>query len=158
MGGLLAARLASALGASGMICLDAALPPESGQTATVDPAFHSFVKSLPLEDGTLPPWNEWWPIDVFEGVDVSPDLRARVLGDIPRLPLNWFDDTFEMPPWPETKRAFVRTSSTFIQAAQQAEALGWAVEKLRGTHMHPATHPDQTAKAIISCCRKMGLV
>lgn len=158
MGGLLAARLAGQLGAAGMICLDASIPPETGETPTVEPAFHDFVKGLPNQDGLLPPWHEWWPVDVFAGAEISSQMRARVLSDIPRLRLDWFDDTFDMPNWSGAKRAYLRTSPAFIDEAKKADALGWDVAKLRGTHMHPATEPQETADAIVSCCQRMGIL
>jgi len=158
MGGLLAARLASELAAAGVVCLDANIPPETGYTPTVDPAFHEFVKSLPHDDGLLPPWQDWWPVDAFGEAHISPELKLRILNEIPRLQLGWFDDAFDMPNWADTKKAFLRTSPIFIEEANKASALGWSVVKLRGTHMHPTIQPDETAEAIILCCQQMGLM
>ena len=158
MGGLLAARLASELEAIGVICLDANMPPELGPTPTVDPEFHAFVKTLPLDNGLLPPWHKWWPRDVFEGTNISPALKADILDEIPRLRLEWFADHFDMPSWAETKRGYLRTSPVFANEAKMAEERGWTVIKLKGTHMHPAIEPIETAKAIMLCCQKMGVL
>ncbi|MGD1933631.1 MAG: alpha/beta fold hydrolase [Candidatus Phaeomarinobacter sp.] len=157
MGGLLAARLAADIHAAGFICLDARIPPASGPTQPVEPEFHDFLRTLPLSDGHLPPWQDWWEVDAFEGADISEDTRKTVLSDIPSLPLSWFDDAFEMPDWSGIRKGFVRTSHTFIDEARRAEADGWPVIRLKGTHLHPATKPEETAQAIIACCADMQI-
>jgi pimeloyl-ACP methyl ester carboxylesterase len=157
MAGLLAARLASALDASGVICLDASMPPEAGATPTLGPSFRSLLATLPVEDGRLPPWHQWWPGDVFQNVAIAPDVRAQVIRDIPRLRLDWFDDAFDMPDWARAKRAFIRTGAWFDAEADRAEARGWPTIRLNGTHLHPATHPEETAAAILDCIARMGV-
>ncbi|MEM8697383.1 MAG: alpha/beta fold hydrolase [Pseudomonadota bacterium] len=157
MGGLLAARLAGDLGAAGMICLDAAIPPETGETPTVEPAFRAFLDTLPLRDGRLPRWADWWDLDVFENIGIPADARAAAVRDMPRLPLRWFDDAFAMPDWSAARRGFVRTSLTFVEEARKAEAMGWPVVRLKGIHLHPMTAPAETAEAILACSAAMGL-
>src|SRR5262245_58007283 len=63
MAGLLAARLASELRASAVICLDANMPPEDGATPPVEPSFLKVIDALPVENGQLPQWHLWWPGD-----------------------------------------------------------------------------------------------
>lgn len=157
MGGLLAARLAADLRASGMICLDAAIPPESGTVLPVEPSFRAFLDTLPLDDGLLPPWNDWWPNDIFDGTDVCDAARDAFLADIPALRLDWFDDDFAMPDWSTAARAYLRTSLSFVEEARRAEARGWPVVRLKGTHLHPLAAPEETANAILQCCAAMGL-
>jgi len=157
MGGLLAARLAADIHAAGFICLDARMPQPSGPTPPADPEFHDFLRTLPLKEDHLPPWQDWWDTDVFEGTGISEDHRKAVLSDIPSLPLSWFDDAIEMPDWSGLRKGFVRTSHTFIDEARRAEAAGWPVIRLKGTHLHPATHPEETAQAIIQCCADMQI-
>jgi pimeloyl-ACP methyl ester carboxylesterase len=155
MAGLLAARLASDLKASGVICLDANMPPETGPTPPVEQSFRPILSSLPTEDGYLPPWHKWWPVDAFEGAPIDADLRARVESEIPRLKLTWFDDEFAMPDWSQAKRAFIRTGKWFDQEADKAEERGWCVVRLAGTHLHPTTRPAETASAILKCVEAM---
>jgi pimeloyl-ACP methyl ester carboxylesterase len=156
MAGLLAARLASAIGAHSVICLDANMPNELGPTLPVDPSFRNFLNTLPTTDGILPPWREWWPVDIFANVSITAALRNQVLGEMPRLGLDWFDDVFEMPDWSDAKRGFIRTSAWFDQEADRAEARGWPTVRLDGTHLHPTTHGVETAGAIVDCARQLG--
>jgi pimeloyl-ACP methyl ester carboxylesterase len=157
MGGLLAARLASDLRAAAMICLDASMPPESGPTPPVGPAFRATLEDLPVTDGFLPPWHEWWSGDAFEGAQVTPEVRALVVAEIPRLRKDWFDDEFQMQDWSATKRAFIRTGKWFDSEADKAAALGWPVVRLQGTHLHPTTCPEETASAIIRCIEALDI-
>jgi len=157
MGGLLAARLAADIHAAGVICLDARIPPETGPVNPVEPEFRKFLDTLPLTDGTLPPWHEWWDVDVFGDTNLPSDRREAVLADIPALPLTWFDDQFDMHDWSGIRKGYVRTSHTFIEETRKAEAMEWSTVRLRGTHLHPATEPEETAQALIDCCYLMGL-
>ncbi|WP_299321489.1 alpha/beta hydrolase [Parasphingopyxis sp.] len=157
MGGLLAARLAADLNASGMICLDAAIPPDSGTVLPVEPTFRAFLDTLPVQDGVLPPWNDWWTVDIFEGGDVSDAEKETFLADIPALRRDWFDDSFAMPDWSRAKRTYLRTSLSFVEEARRAGSLGWPVIRLKGTHLHPFAEPEETADAILQCRAAMGL-
>jgi Alpha/beta hydrolase family len=151
MAGLLAARVASALRADRVVCLDANMPPETGPTPPVDAAFQAFLRTLPIASGVLPPWHEWWPVDVFNGVPVDAGLRDQVLSEVPRLRLDWFDDAFEMPDWSRASQGYIRTSPWFDREADRAEARGWPTIRLDGTHLHPTTHGEETARAIMAC-------
>lgn len=159
VGHSMASRLAACLSAgfdrSAVLCLDADRPPESGATSPVTTEFRAFLETLPLDAGRLPPWHRWWPNDVLEGTGMDEIGRTGLLADIPRLPLAWFDDDFTMPDWSHAGRAYVRTSLSFVEEARRAESDGWAVVRLKGTHIHPAAEPGETAAAILQCCRTL---
>jgi pimeloyl-ACP methyl ester carboxylesterase len=61
-GGLLAAHVAGSRNARALVCLDARMPPEAGLTAPAEPWFYSFVHTLPVSNGRLPRWNQWWGV------------------------------------------------------------------------------------------------
>lgn len=156
MGGRLAAKLAAETNAAGFICLDAAIPPPAGPMQPVEPDFLNFLKSLPRnDDGRLPPWHEWWPVDPFDGAPISEPLRTAIETSNPALALDWFDDIIEMPDCSSTRAGFVRTSRAFAEDARRAEAFGWPVLKLRGTHLHPALEPDETVDALVECYHRI---
>jgi len=157
MAGLLAARLASEMNAAGVICLDANIPPEAGQSPAVHGEFHQFLKGLPLKNGRLPKWNLWWGADLLEGISVSQAYKDTFVEELPEFELDWFDDAFDMPDWSTAQKGFVRTSPVFVEEANNAEALGWAVVRLKGTHLHPALEPEETANALLECSALMGL-
>lgn len=158
MGGLLAARLAGDSGAAGVICLDAAIPPAEGSVRPVESAFRSFLDTLPRANGKLPPWNDWWALDIFEGATVPARVKQAFLEDIPRLAPGWFDDDVPMPDWSAAQTGFIRTSLSFVADARNADAMGWPVVKRKGTHLHPTIAPEDTAQAILECGAMMGLI
>lgn len=139
------------LGAAAFISLDGDIPPKAGSTPPVDASFLKLVDNLPQQDGILPPWHEWWPVDPLEGVEVDPEFRARIFAGIPRLPRRWFDDAFDMAPWDNAKKGFVRLGAWYDKSADVAKRDGWATVRIAGTHMHPATRPRETAQAIQDC-------
>ncbi|MCR9239939.1 MAG: alpha/beta hydrolase [Rhodobiaceae bacterium] len=157
-GGFLAAFLAGTLNAKSFICLDAMMPPERGVTPPVEPAFLKFVRSLPITDGLLPIWTDWWEGDLLAEAPISPGLKTTFLAELPRLPLAWFDDSFEMPDWSCAKRGFIQTSPAFHDEAKRAEERGWPVIRLTGTHLHPALAPKETAAALVDASRRFSMI
>lgn len=157
-GGLLAAYLAGTLNAKSFICLDAMMPPERGGTPPIEPGFLKFVHTLPTEDGLLPIWTDWWEGDLLAEAPMSPDVKADFLAELPRLPLTWFEDSFEMPNWSCAKRAFIQTSPVFHDEAKRAEERGWPVIRLKGTHLHPALEPMETATALVDAYRRFSTI
>ena len=157
-GGLLAAHLAGPLKAKAFICLDAMMPLERGPTPPVEADFMSFVRSLPTDKGLLPIWTDWWDSDLLAGAPMDKDTKVQFLAELPRLPLSWFDDAFDMPNWSACARGFVQTSPVFEDEANRAEELGWPVIRLKGTHLHPALAPGETAQAVIDICRTLSVI
>ncbi len=155
MGSLLAARLAAEYPRSGMICLDGDVPRASGPIPPVADSFRPVLDQLPQEDGILPPWDRWWPLDPFEGWPVSDQEKARITSDIPQLPHSWFDDQFEMPDWDHAAKGFVQLCPWFDSEAARAEKMGWPIVRVKGIHLHPAVEPAETASAIITCLTQM---
>lgn len=157
-GGLLAAYLAGTLKARAFICLDAMMPPERGLTPPVDPEFMNFVRSLPTEEGMLPIWTDWWDADLLANAPLDMNTKAMFIAELPRLPLTWFDDAFEMPDWSSSARGFIQTSPVFDNEAIRAEGRGWPMICLKGTHLHPALAPTETAGALLDMCRVLSVI
>lgn len=157
-GGLVAASLAASLRAKAVICLDAMMPPEKGLTPPVEADFMSFVRTLPIDEGLLPIWTDWWDGDLLAGTPTDNASKALFLAELPRLPLSWFEDAFEMPDWSACARGYIQTSPVFEDEASRAEELGWPVARLKGTHLHPALAPAETAQALIDICRTLSAI
>ncbi len=157
-GGLLAAHLAGTLKAKAFICLDAMMPPEQGKTSPVEPDFMHFIRSLPTENGLLPVWTDWWEDDLLANTAMSTKLRATILSELPRLHVDWFDDSFDMPNWSRSTRGYIQTSPVFNDEAKRANEHGWPVITLQGTHLHPALSPKETARAIMDMCQNMAVI
>ncbi len=157
-GGLIAARLASALNASAFICLDAMMPPETGPVPPVESEFLTFVQTLPLQDGLLPVWTDWWEADLLGAVPISPELKETFQAELPRLSLDWFEDCFDMPDWSASARGYVQTSPVFDDEAHRAWARRWPVISLNGTHLHPMIAPEETATALVEICQQLAAI
>ncbi len=140
---------------AGLVIVDGFIPPARGSAPPSDGALLELIRTLPSVDGVLPPWNEWWKTESnretvgLTALDARPDLLEQVVAGLPRMTVSWFDDIIELPAWREKPAAFVRTSAYYDFSARAAEGLGWRVERLIGTHLHPLLAPDETADAII---------
>eukprot|EP00439_Symbiodinium_sp_Y106_P088689 s1_g1225.t1 len=132
------------------------IPPERGAVPPVEPEFLAFVQSLPIQDGLLPVWTDWWEGDVLGAVPISLEVKQRFQAEQPRLSPDWFADSFDMPDWSASPRGYLQTSPVFADEARRAKALGWPVVSLTGTHLHPMLAPGETATALIDICRDLG--
>jgi hypothetical protein len=153
------ADLALRTAARGLIMVDGEIPPASGPVPPGRESFRAFVLGLAGDDGWLPRWSEWWrdhPRRSFTGIDeLACDANAFELfeNDQPRVPAAWFDDTIDIAPWTDSPAGYVQTSRFYDHSAEDAEARGWPILRLPGTHLHPTLQPDETARAIavIAC-------
>jgi hypothetical protein len=151
--GMLLPAIAANTGARGVIFVDANVPPASGAVPPVDPEFMKFVRTLPIVDGKLPLWSEWWPKAAMAKLLPNEAERSRFDADLPQLTLDWFDDIVDVPAWDALHIGYVQTSERFSGEAENARARGWPVVALQGSHLHPLLAPVETAAAILAVCR-----
>ena len=154
------ADLASRVAARGLIMVDGEIPPASGSVPPGSKAFRAFVLNLAGADGWLPRWSEWWrdhPRRSFTGIDeLARDANAFELfeNDQPRVPAAWFDDTIDLAVWAHRPAGYIQTSKFYDHSAEDAEARGWPLVRLNGTHLHPTLQSDEAARAIaLIACR-----
>jgi hypothetical protein len=146
--GLLLPALAGPLNAWGLIFLDARMPPAQGPTPPAEPEFHAFVKALPVEQGRLPKWSQWWGPGGVATLIPNQWTREAFEADLPRLRPEWFDDAIETPPWEHLRVGYLQTSPRLADQAAVAGARGWPLQTLAGTHLDPFLRPGETALAI----------
>jgi len=122
-----------------------------------------FIKSLAGPDGMLPIWSRWFTGDTHRaslvGVDIlarDPVAFAEFESGLPRLSVDWFDDTIELAKWDRIPAGFIQTSAIYDHSAAEAQRRGWPVARLRGTHLHPTLSPAETAGAIIAMSHQLG--
>lgn len=158
----LVADLATKLPVRGIIIVDGDVPPSQGAASPVRPAFHDFIKGLAGADGTLPIWSRWFAGDTrrmsLVGLDIlasDPVAFAQFESELPRMHVGWFDDTIELANWDHVPAGFIQTSTIYDHAAAEAQARGWPVTRLQGTHLHPTLRPAETASAILSVSRQL---
>lgn len=132
-----------------IVFMDAALPPESGSYVLAPPRFAEFIAKLPLADGLLPPWTDWWDRDVIEGLFPNSYWYQRVRNDQPRLAPDYFADQLTVSDgWVERGNAYLAFGDTYADEVVRAERYGWPTQRLVGGHMHHLHDPMGVASAI----------
>jgi hypothetical protein len=159
----LAVDLATRLPMRGVIIVDGDVPPSHGAASPVRPALHDHVKNLAGADGTLPIWSQWFFGDArrasLVGIDIlarDPVAFAQFESELPKMHVDWFDDTIELPRWDHVPAGFIQTSTIYDHAAAEAQRRAWPVTRLNGTHLHPMLRPAETADAILGISRRLG--
>jgi hypothetical protein len=108
-------------------------------------------------DGTLPPYHEWFPPGALADWVPDPQRRRRLIAEIPRMPVAYFDE----PAPPARLResvacAFVRLSAPLDAAADKAERLGWWVARRDWDHLRMLSDPEGVADLIVQAISATG--
>jgi hypothetical protein len=135
--------------ARGAVFVDA-MPPQPGRSwfDTAPPGLETQLRGL-ADHGVLPPYHEWFPPGVLE--DLVPDLarRRRLIAEIPRLPVAYFDEPAPPARFAESVAcAFLRFGAPFDRAADKAERLGWWVARRDWDHLRMLSDPHAVADLI----------
>ena len=161
---VLAAELATKLPARGVIIVDGDVPPPQGATSPVRPALREFIRSLADPAGTLPIWSKWYSGDPqrtsLVGLDIlasDPAAFAEFEDGLPKMRVDWFDDTIELASWDHLPAGYIQTSKIYDHAILEAQRRGWPVARLHGTHLDPTLRPVETADAILSMACRLGI-
>jgi hypothetical protein len=159
----LVADLATKLPTRSVTIVDGEIPPSQGAASPVRPALRDFIRSLAKADGSLPLWSRWFSGDAqrasLVGIDVlasDPVAFAEFENGLPKMRVDWFDDTIELASWDHIPAGFIQTSKIYDHAAAEARRRGWPVTQLQGTHLDPTLRPVETAEAILSMSRRLG--
>lgn len=151
--GVLLPAIAEALDASAAVFVDAVLPhPGTSWLATVSEELREQVAGL-VHDGRLAPWHTWFPPEVLHRLLPDPDVRARIVAEIPSVPVAYLAE-----PAPETRLshgvhcAYVRLSDAYDDEAAEAERRGWWVRRADMDHLAIVTRPERIAALIIEAC------
>jgi hypothetical protein len=158
----LVADLAHRLPCGGVIIVDGDVPPQQGPASPVRPALRDFIGSIAASDGTLPIWSRWFANDPRRASLIGLDLLARdriafaeFERGLPKLSVDWFDDTIELRNWDHVPAGFIQCSPIYDHGALEARRRGWPVIRLEGTHLHPTLQPAETMLAILSMSRQL---
>ena len=142
----------------GTVFVDAALPPDHGETALAPTALYEFLQGLADEAGMLPPWTQWW--DDADVAALFPDARVRadVEREQPRIALSYFDTRVAVHPgWRDLPAAYVAFGDTYADEILWAQRSGWPVTTLAGFHLHMLVEPLSVATAIADMLAELGL-
>ncbi|MCH7229874.1 hypothetical protein L0U85_03225 [Glycomyces sp. L485] len=148
-GALLPAIAAAVPQVEGAVFVDALLPhPGRNWFATVPPEMREHLKGL-VDGDRLPRWSDWFPPEVIEGLLPDPEQRRRFIGELPRTPLAYFEETAPSPEsWPPRRCAYVRLSDGYRDEEAEASRLGWPVRRLDGDHLSIMTRPEAVAEIL----------
>lgn len=152
---MLLPAVAERVGAVGLIFVDATLAPATGTAPPVEREFMKFVEGLPVVEGHLPRWSEWWPRAAMESLMPEEETRRLFEADLPRLSVDWFEDSIEVPAWNDLPVGYVQTSSRFEREAETARSRGWPVIVVEGSHLHPFLEPVESTDAILAVVREL---
>jgi hypothetical protein len=158
--GALLPAIAEAVGnrTCGAVFIDAMLPqPGRSWFDTAPPGLAAQLHGL-ADHGLLPPWHEWFPPGSLEALVPDPARRLRLISEIPRLPVAYFDEP--APPARFAKSvacAFLRLGAPFDPAADKAERLGWWVARKDWDHLRMVAAPEAVATLIAQAILQIGL-
>ncbi len=154
--GYFAPIVAQRTGGRPILFMDAALPMTDGTTALAPPRFREFLSSLPVSDGRLPRWSEWWPEATIKDLIPDDDWRDRIVAAQPRLTADYFATTVDVPPaWSERPSAYLGFGDTYAQEMRFASGRGWPVMRLEGRHLHHLENPHGVAQAVMDLVSRL---
>lgn len=97
----------------------------------------------------LPRWNEWFPADALSALLPEAGLRQRFAGELPELPVLYFEERApEVPSWPPARCAYVQLSEPYEEFADEASRKGWPVRRENADHLAMLTRPGQMAEIL----------
>ena len=141
----------------GAVFVDAMLPqPGRSWFDTAPPGLEAQLRGLAV-DGMLPPYHEWFPPGALADWVPDPQRRRRLIAEIPRMPVAYFDEP--APPTRFTESvacAFVRLGAPFDAAADKAERLGWWVARRDWDHLRMLSDPHAVADLVVQAISATG--
>jgi pimeloyl-ACP methyl ester carboxylesterase len=142
---------------TGLIFLDAFLPPSSGDAQLLPPELLDRLRPL-ASDGVLPPWSQWFGEHTMRELVPDPALRSTLEREMPRLPLSYFDASVPTPDgWAEQPCAYLLLSpDTYGESATRARNLGWPVADVPDAHhLTIVTDPVAVTDALLALERAL---
>ena len=134
---------------SGFLFVDAGLPPVTGSLELADGDFRSFLDGLVDQMGRLQPWTQWWGEEAMRSMVPDAGRRVAIEGDLPRLPLRYYDYHPAVPPgWSDTPCGYLLLSKGYVAEAEDARSRGWQIRQLDAQHLHMIVDPEELASAL----------
>ena len=151
--GVLLPAIAATLDARAAVFVDAVLPhPGTSWLDTVSDELRDQVAGL-VHDGRLAPWHTWFPAELLDELLPDPDVRARIVAEIPRVPAAYLAEPAPETALPHAVRcAYVRLSDAYDDEVAEAERRGWWVRRADMDHLAIVTRPEPIAALIIEAC------
>jgi hypothetical protein len=136
---------------TGLIFVDAVLPPARGGAPLVPPDLRPQLRAL-ASDGVLPPWSTWFGPDGIRELVPDDAVRATLEKEMPRLPLALFEASVPVPEgWDRHGGGYLLLSpDQYGDSAADARGRGWPVAEIpRAHHLTLVTDPDAVAGELL---------
>lgn len=154
--GPLAPILAHRLQPAAVAYIDAVVP---GLGTEHHPSAESaeFLDRLPVVDGRLPPWHEWWEPKVMSELVPDPTLRATITAETRALPRALCTLPIPLPDkWPSGACHYLQLSPAYAEHRARAIAYGWPTAAIEVGHLGLVTHPAEIAAWLLDLPRRGG--
>ena len=156
--------IASALEGAGYavvanLLVDAGMPfADRVPSAALPAEFVEHLDAIERSDGLLPPWPEWWPAELLEGIVPDAELRAEVVAECVPTPRALYDEPVPVPGrWPGAAPC-AYLSFTYEDDAREAERRGWFVGRADGHHLQPVVDPQGVADQVLLLLGALGVL
>jgi hypothetical protein len=149
--------IASTGNPAALVFVDAILPAGSGYIRLAPPDFFAALVGLADPHGMLPPWTEWWdPAEVAELLPDS-DVRARIVAEQPRVPLDYFRGSLDVPlGWDERPGAYISFGDTYERERREASTRHWDTRVIDGGHLAMLVDPDGVSEILSEVLGELG--
>lgn len=115
------------------------------------------LDTLPVVDGLLPPWHEWWPTDVMAELVPDQSIRRRITAEIPQVPRSFYGEAVAMPAqWWTRPAAYLQLSPAYDEDGARAELWSWPTSQLDGRHLGVCMHPEFIAENVSELVHRLG--
>lgn len=129
-----------------VVLLDARLPAD-GVAPDAAPEFAESLDRLPVADGLLPPWSEWWPDAIAELIP-DRETRSTFARTCPRVDRAMFSRPIPAPDF-DGPCGFVGLGDGYATDAEHARRRGWPVMVVDGAnHLWPVVEAAAVADAL----------
>jgi hypothetical protein len=148
--GALLPAVATALGGlEAALFVDALLPHPGRSWFDTAPALLAQRLVSLARNGSLPPWNQWWPEGAIEALLDDPEDAAQFTDELQAIPLANFEEQAPEMSIPATVRcSYLQLSDGYSSEAEKAVALGWRLRRLALNHLAMLTDPREVAEEI----------
>jgi hypothetical protein len=128
-----------------------AIVPEATTTFTASDRLIALLDQLPIVDGRLPPWHEWWPAEILTQLVPDRRLREALTAENPRLTRAFYDEPVPLPErWWKRRAGFLQLSPAYDDDRARAEQWGWPTSRIDGQHLDLLSRPGVVADAVVS--------
>lgn len=149
--------IGEATNAAALLFVDA-VDPLPGPLYTTSKQLLQLLDALPVVEGRLPPWHEWWPAELM--AELVPDqlFRRRITDEIPQVPRSFYDSAIPTPSrWWTRPAAYLQLSPAYELDRAQAELWDWPTSQVDGRHLDVCARPQLVAEHVSELVHRLAL-